>query len=227
MAEDQNHAGEAPPHADHAAVPPPTPPLGPHERLVLLLQQLGVRDLVCKLRKQVDSTDARPNQSRLQLTYALARDLVESGDLTDGEKESIHGQKNPGLKLVGYDRDGARYEAMRFSKVGSINSRNGNGLYRLKGFGKFVAAAGLEAGHTVVAWVFRLPVPAPAQEEEAAPSSAEQQPAPARLAVVLLNYASMDPEEVEERVRWEEKALIDAGAVRGLLELANGRQVDN
>ncbi|KAF0933839.1 hypothetical protein E2562_019293 [Oryza meyeriana var. granulata] len=85
-----------------------------------------MRDLVCKLRKQVDSTDARPNQSWLQLTYALARDLVESGDLTDGEKESIHGQKNLGLKLVGYDRDDARYEAMRFSKVGSTNGRNDN-----------------------------------------------------------------------------------------------------
>uniref|UniRef100_A0A0E0JVY6 Uncharacterized protein n=1 Tax=Oryza punctata TaxID=4537 RepID=A0A0E0JVY6_ORYPU len=228
---DQN--GAAPPDADDAAAAPPPQPPDQRDRLVLLLEQLGVVDPVCKLRKQVDASDAKPNQSRLQLTYHLARDLLESGDLTDGEKRIIHGEndvdsvntlklkkKNSGLKLDGYDRHGRSYEAMRFGRVGNVDGKNGNGLYRLKSFGKFVAATGLKAGHTVVAWVFRLPAPAPAQEQEQEQEQEEEEDVPARLAVVLLNYASSNPEVVEKMVEWEEKALQEVGALRGLLGLS-------
>ncbi|BAS77152.1 Os02g0166300 [Oryza sativa Japonica Group] len=227
MAEAQNGAAAAPPPADHAiaaAVPAP-PPTDPRDQMVIMLQQLGMGNLVCKLRKQVDASDAKPNQSRLQLTYQLARGLVESGDLTDGEKRLIHGgdgddddlskkkkKKSSGLKLDGYDRHGRRYGAMRFGRVGSVDGKNGNGLYRLKSFGRFVAANGLRAGHTVVAWVFRLPPPPPPEEEE---------DAPARLAVMLLDYPSSDPAMVEAMVVWEDDVLEKFGAASGIVKISN------
>uniref|UniRef100_A0A0E0G1U0 Uncharacterized protein n=1 Tax=Oryza nivara TaxID=4536 RepID=A0A0E0G1U0_ORYNI len=193
--------------------------------MVIMLQQLGMGNLVCKLRKQVDASDAKPNQSRLQLTYQLARGLLESGDLTDGEKRLIHGgggdndlskkkKKSSGLKLDGYDRHGRRYGPMRFGRVGSVDGKNGNGLYRLKSFGRFVAANGLRAGHTVVAWVFRLPPPPPPEEEE-------EEDAPARLAVMLLDYPSCDPEMVEAMVEWEDEASKKFGAASGIVKISN------
>uniref|UniRef100_A0A0D9YMR4 Uncharacterized protein n=1 Tax=Oryza glumipatula TaxID=40148 RepID=A0A0D9YMR4_9ORYZ len=226
MAEAQNGAAAAPPPADHAiaaAVPAP-PPTDPRDQMVIMLQQLGMGNLVCKLRKQVDASDAKPNQSRLQLTYQLARGLLESGDLTDGEKRLIHGgggdndlskkkKKSSGLKLDGYDRHGRRYGPMRFGRVGSVDGKNGNGLYRLKSFGRFVAANGLRAGHTVVAWVFRLPPPPPPEEEE--------EDAPARLAVMLLDYPSCDPEMVEAMVEWEDEASKKFGAASGIVKISN------
>uniref|UniRef100_A0A0E0CG60 Uncharacterized protein n=1 Tax=Oryza meridionalis TaxID=40149 RepID=A0A0E0CG60_9ORYZ len=227
MAEAQDGAAAPPPPADHAiaaAVPAP-PPTDPRDQMVIMLQQLGMGNLVCKLRKQVDASDAKPNQSRLQLTYQLARGLLESGDLTDGEKRLIHGggdnddpiknkKKNSGLKLDGYDRHGRRYGAMRFGRVGCVDGKNGNGLYRLKSFGRFVAANGLRAGHTVVAWVFRLPPPPPPPEEE-------EEDAPARLAVMLLDYPSSDLEIVEAMVVWEDDVLEKFGAASGIVKISN------
>uniref|UniRef100_A0A0D3F154 Uncharacterized protein n=1 Tax=Oryza barthii TaxID=65489 RepID=A0A0D3F154_9ORYZ len=182
MAEAQNGAAAAAPPADHAiaaAVPAP-PPTDPRDQMVIMLQQLGMGNLVCKLRKQVDASDAKPNQSRLQLTYQLARGLLESGDLTDGEKRLIHGgggdndlskkkKKSSGLKLDGYDRHGRRYGPMRFGR----------------------------------------------EEEE------EEEDAPARLAVMLLDYPSCDPEMVEAMVEWEDEASKKFGAASGIVKISN------
>uniref|UniRef100_A0A0D9VCK5 Uncharacterized protein n=1 Tax=Leersia perrieri TaxID=77586 RepID=A0A0D9VCK5_9ORYZ len=157
---------------------------------------MGVEKLICKLRKKVDKSDADAGQSRLQLTHILAKNFLDSGELTADELTSIHAaadHRDGGLLLDGYDRDGNRYEG--------IHGRRGNGVYRIKGFGRFVRCKGLQVGHTVVAWVFRLP------EKEAA-----------RYAVMMLNYGTSDEEEMVES---EEDAMRDLGGMRGLLKLAD------
>ncbi|KAL5213025.1 hypothetical protein ABZP36_023872 [Zizania latifolia] len=175
------------------------------QRLADLINLIGVdQGPICVLRRVLNKSDADPEQARMQLSYDGARDLLESDDITAGEKEFIE-DPNKKLPMAAYDRRGNQYR-MDFSKVARIKGKNG--MYRITySFAEFLRENGLQEGDTVVVWVLRLTAPPPTLEGVG------------NLAMVLLDYKTHDEAELEALHRAEWQVLQGAMAARGLLQL--------